>query len=155
MTKDLEQHWNEYMRTKSTRVRELLIKQYQPLVEYVANGFKYSGSSVLEHQDLISAGLIGLLEAIERYDFSKKVQFCKKYLVKKYNFTKMVNQVTSNYSVWNTPRSGGKARKLFTQLFDYISFQYRRNSRNLRHLQSFVRPNCHKGCVCLHIAKDL
>ena len=57
MTKDLEQHWNEYMRTKSTRVRELLIKQYQPLVEYVANGFKYSGSSVLEHQDLISAGL--------------------------------------------------------------------------------------------------
>jgi len=55
--------------------REDLILEYIPLVKYVA----YRIASRLPHNvdldDLINAGVIGLIDAVEKYDPSKKIKF--------------------------------------------------------------------------------
>jgi RNA polymerase sigma-B factor len=55
-----------------TRARDRLIQLYLPLVETFAN--RYSRGDV-EHDDLVQAGSIGLLNAIQRYDRRRGEEF--------------------------------------------------------------------------------
>lgn len=72
---EVEEKWREYFRTKNTELRNQLAINYQGLVHYVAQGFRYEGVSVLEWKDLLSSGNVGLLEAIERFDPARKIKF--------------------------------------------------------------------------------
>jgi len=71
----MDEKWREYMRTKSAGLRNQLALEYQGLVQYVARGFQYEGASVLESSDMLSAGNVGLLEAIERFDPTRNIKF--------------------------------------------------------------------------------
>lgn len=75
MHSEVDKKWREYMQTRNPRVRNQLALEYQGLVQYVARGFQHEGVSVLESDDLISAGNMGLLEAIERFDPTRKIKF--------------------------------------------------------------------------------
>ena len=67
--------WNEYAATKSSEVREQLILEYAPLVKLVAGRLSmYLGYNV-EYDDLVSYGIFGLIDAIDKYDFTKEVKF--------------------------------------------------------------------------------
>ncbi len=55
-----------------TRARDRLVELYLPLVETLAR--RHRGSRA-EHDDLVQAGSIGLLNAIERYDPSRSDEF--------------------------------------------------------------------------------
>ena len=67
--------WSEFSTTKDGRLRDVLVKHYQPLVKYVASGFKVPQASVLEWNDLVGAGLVGLIEAVDRFDPQREIKF--------------------------------------------------------------------------------
>jgi RNA polymerase sigma factor for flagellar operon FliA len=75
-----EAQWQEYHRTKNPRLRDAFIRQYAPLVKYVAGKVAIGMPANVEFDDLVSCGTFGLLDAIERYDASKNVKF-KTYAV--------------------------------------------------------------------------
>ena len=55
--------------------RERLIMEYAPLVKYIANRIAMRLPPHIEVNDLINAGVIGLIDAIEKFDPSKEVKF--------------------------------------------------------------------------------
>ncbi len=54
---------------------EDVIKEFLPLINYWANRYVYYGTPVLSKEDLVSAGVVGLIEAYHRFDPSKNVKF--------------------------------------------------------------------------------
>ena len=67
--------WNEYTRTKSAELREKIIIEYAPLVKLVAGRLSmYLGYNV-EYDDLVSYGIFGLIDAIDKFDPTKEVKF--------------------------------------------------------------------------------
>lgn len=67
--------WDEYSRTKSPEVREKIILEYAPLVKVVAGRLSmYLGYNV-EYEDLVSYGVFGLIDAIDKFDYGKNVKF--------------------------------------------------------------------------------
>ena len=67
--------WEEYDKTKSSAVREKIILEYAPLVKVVAGRLSmYLGYNV-EYEDLVSYGIFGLIDAIDKFDFLKDVKF--------------------------------------------------------------------------------
>lgn len=67
--------WESYAKTKSLEVREKLILEYAPLVKLVAGRLSmYLGYNV-EYDDLVSYGIFGLIDAIDKFDSMKAVKF--------------------------------------------------------------------------------
>lgn len=67
--------WEEYAKAKSPEIREKIILEYAPLVKVVAGRLSmYLGYSV-EYEDLVSYGIFGLIDAIDKFDFLKDVKF--------------------------------------------------------------------------------
>ena len=67
--------WVKYKRTCSTESREELILHYAPLVKYVAGRVSSGLPSTVEFGDLVSYGVFGLLDAIEKYDPQRGIKF--------------------------------------------------------------------------------
>ncbi|MGB9682047.1 MAG: sigma-70 family RNA polymerase sigma factor [bacterium] len=59
----------------SREKKEEFALKYLPLVKYVMNRFYIRETSVISKEDLFNWGVIGLMEAIERYDETKGVRF--------------------------------------------------------------------------------
>ena len=72
--------WHEFKKTRSTKIRDQFIKQYMPLVKYVAGKVSTGMPESVEFDDLVGYGQFGLLDAISRYDPDKNVKF-KTYAV--------------------------------------------------------------------------
>lgn len=65
----------EYAKTKSSEAREKIILEYAPLVKVVAGRLSmYLGYNV-EYEDLVSYGIFGLIDAIDKFDCFKEVKF--------------------------------------------------------------------------------
>ena len=75
-----EELWKEYRKTKSPELRDKFIRQYLPLVKYVAGKVGVGMPGSVEFDDLVGFGQFGLLDAIEKYDPGKSVKF-KTYAV--------------------------------------------------------------------------
>lgn len=67
--------WEEYASKRSAELREQLILEYAPLVKLVAGRLSmYLGYNV-EYDDLVSYGIFGLIDAIDKFELSKDVKF--------------------------------------------------------------------------------
>lgn len=67
--------WQEYSRKPSPELREEIILEYAQLVKIVAGRLSmYLGYNV-EYDDLVSYGIFGLIDAIDKYDAGKDVKF--------------------------------------------------------------------------------
>ncbi|MDE6701306.1 MAG: sigma-70 family RNA polymerase sigma factor, partial [Acetatifactor sp.] len=65
----------EYAKTKNADLREKIILEYAPLVKVVAGRLSmYLGYNV-EYEDLVSYGIFGLIDAIDKFDCMKEVKF--------------------------------------------------------------------------------
>ena len=65
----------EYAKVKTPEVREKIILEYAPLVKVVAGRLSmYLGYNV-EYEDLVSYGIFGLIDAIDKFDCMKEVKF--------------------------------------------------------------------------------
>ncbi|MGN1197027.1 MAG: FliA/WhiG family RNA polymerase sigma factor [Acetatifactor sp.] len=65
----------EYAKAKTPEIREKIILEYAPLVKVVAGRLSmYLGYNV-EYEDLVSYGIFGLIDAIDKFDCFKEVKF--------------------------------------------------------------------------------
>lgn len=67
--------WKSYAETKSPMIREKLILEYSPLVKFVAGRLSIYFGSYVEYDDLVSFGVFGLIDAIDKFDVTKGVKF--------------------------------------------------------------------------------
>jgi RNA polymerase sigma factor for flagellar operon FliA len=74
-TGSTENLWREYKARPGKDLRDRLILTYAPLVKYVAGRLGAGLPSHVEESDLVSYGLLGLIDAIERYDPERDVKF--------------------------------------------------------------------------------
>lgn len=55
--------------------KEKIVEKYIPLVKYLASRIMLGKAKYIEYEDLVSYGIVGLLDAINRYDSSKGMKF--------------------------------------------------------------------------------
>jgi RNA polymerase sigma factor for flagellar operon FliA len=67
--------WEQYKHSGDRQVRDQLIVLYSPLVKYVAARVAVGLPQHVDTADLASYGIIGLIDAIDRYDPVRKVKF--------------------------------------------------------------------------------
>jgi RNA polymerase sigma factor for flagellar operon FliA len=72
---DIDALWEEYKATSAPRARERLILHYAPLVNAVAGRVGMRLPSTVEQADLVSYGMFGLIDAIEKYQTDRSVKF--------------------------------------------------------------------------------
>jgi RNA polymerase sigma factor for flagellar operon FliA len=75
-----EELWVIYRKDRDPKIREAFIKQYAPLVKYVAGKVAVGMPHNVEFDDLVGFGVFGLIDAIDKFDPEKNVKF-KTYAV--------------------------------------------------------------------------
>ena len=67
--------WEKYTKNPTQEMRAQIIIEYAPLVKIVAGRLSmYLGGNV-EYEDLVSYGVFGLIDAIDKFDTNKDVKF--------------------------------------------------------------------------------
>lgn len=70
--------WRTYLAKKSPDTRRALVMEYIGLVKFVISKFRSNArqaASVIDENDLMQIGMIGLLDAIDRFDPQRGVKF--------------------------------------------------------------------------------
>jgi RNA polymerase sigma factor for flagellar operon FliA len=67
--------WESFKATGDARMRERLILHYSPLVKYVAGRVGVGLPPNIEQADLVSYGIFGLIDAIEKFDITRSIKF--------------------------------------------------------------------------------
>lgn len=108
--------WREYIGSGSEEARHTLILNYIGLVKYVIYHMSMPENSILEERDFVNIGVIGLCEAIERYDIERGIKF-------------------ESYAV---PRIKGKIRDEMRRL-DWLSRTARKKAADLMQATDLIR----------------
>ncbi|HKE81147.1 MAG TPA: RNA polymerase sigma factor WhiG [Solirubrobacteraceae bacterium] len=72
---ELRDLWRRYKASGDVHARERLVVAYSPLVKYVAGRMASGLPAHVEEADLISYGLVGLINAIERFEPEREIKF--------------------------------------------------------------------------------
>jgi RNA polymerase sigma factor FliA len=72
---ELQEVWREFKETGSRTARERLILHYAPLVKYVAGRLGAGLPQSVEQADLVSNGMFGLMDALDKFDTAREVKF--------------------------------------------------------------------------------
>lgn len=67
--------WSDFQRSREPALRNRLVVQYSPLVKYVAGRMRSRLPHSVDQDDLVSDGVLGLMDAIERFDPSRGLSF--------------------------------------------------------------------------------
>lgn len=67
--------WVRYKQEQDSSARDELILNYSPLVKYVAGRLASSLPQTVDTADLISYGIFGLIDAIEKFDPGRAIKF--------------------------------------------------------------------------------
>lgn len=67
--------WKKYKRTKNRALKEEIVKRYLYLVKYVAGRVAIGLPPNVEFNDLVSYGILGLFDAINKYDVTQGNKF--------------------------------------------------------------------------------
>jgi RNA polymerase sigma factor for flagellar operon FliA len=72
---EIETLWQIYQQSRNRQLRGQLIINYLPLVKYIAGRLAVNLPAHLDKEDLINNGVIGLIEAVDRYDCQRNIKF--------------------------------------------------------------------------------
>ncbi len=72
---DLAMHWTRWLNRKNAASRDHLIVHYSPLVKFVAGRIGAGLPNSVDPGDLVSSGVFGLIDAIDRFDPERGVKF--------------------------------------------------------------------------------
>ena len=72
---DLSKLWREYKESQNPGARATLITHYLGLVRFIAGRIALNSPPHVEEDDLLSWGILGLLDAVEKFDLAQKVNF--------------------------------------------------------------------------------
>src|SRR3954464_14173026 len=67
--------WKEFKDTAEQHLRERLTLHYAPLVKYGAGRVGVGLPPNIEQADLVSYGIFGLIDAIEKFDLERAIKF--------------------------------------------------------------------------------
>jgi RNA polymerase sigma factor FliA len=67
--------WQRFKRDGDREARDRLVVHYSPLVKFVAGRVRSGLPPAVEHADLVSDGVIGLMDALEKFDPDRGLQF--------------------------------------------------------------------------------
>ncbi|MDQ2754259.1 MAG: RNA polymerase sigma factor WhiG [Actinomycetota bacterium] len=67
--------WADYKASGARHLRDQLIVRYSPLVKYVAGRVSVGLPHSIEQADLVSYGMFGLIDAIEKFDTARNIKF--------------------------------------------------------------------------------
>ncbi len=67
--------WQDYKDHADRADRDRLIVHYAPLVKYVAGRVRSGLPNSVESADLVSYGMFGLIDAIDKFDLERKIKF--------------------------------------------------------------------------------
>ena len=73
--RDMREVWLEYKAGKTESMRNALMENYLHLVRYNAERIYQKLPDEVELDDLMSAGIFGLMDAIDKFDLEHKVKF--------------------------------------------------------------------------------
>jgi RNA polymerase sigma factor for flagellar operon FliA len=71
----IDQIWEHFHKTRDDHYRNLLMEYYRDLVKYCAERLHSKLPDKVELDDLISAGIFGLMDAIDAFDPTRGVKF--------------------------------------------------------------------------------
>src|SRR5687768_2834809 len=74
-TSTLDVLWRDFKASHDEGLRERLILHYSPLVKYVAGRVSVGLPATIEQADLVSYGIFGLIDAIEKFDIERGIKF--------------------------------------------------------------------------------
>ena len=74
-TVSCEQLWLDYKHRRDPAARDALIERHLHLVKYIAGRVVMHLPASVELDDLISYGIFGLLDAIDKFDFRRGIKF--------------------------------------------------------------------------------
>ena len=72
---DLHMQWTRWLNRRNMAARDHLIVHYSPVVKFVAGRVGAGLPSSVDPGDLVSSGVFGLIDAIERFDPERGVKF--------------------------------------------------------------------------------
>ncbi len=72
---DMRDVWCRFKRSGDRSLRNLLMENYLPIVKYNAERISAKLPDEVESDDLVSAGIFGLMDAIQAYDLERGVKF--------------------------------------------------------------------------------
>jgi len=67
--------WDKYKKTGDSLLREKIILKYSSLVKYIAGRIALNMPPHIEFDDLVSYGIFGLIDAIEKFDPDRGIKF--------------------------------------------------------------------------------
>ena len=70
-----EKEWYEFKEGHSEDARTKLAEKYIPLVKYTVDRIASKFPEHVDKEDLIHDGIIGLLDAIDKFDYKKEIKF--------------------------------------------------------------------------------
>lgn len=71
----IEEIWTEYRRTGTEELRNVLMERYLPLVKYNAERIHTKLPEEVDIEDLMSAGIFGLMDTIDAFDLDRGIKF--------------------------------------------------------------------------------
>jgi RNA polymerase sigma factor FliA len=72
---ELDRLWTEFKERAEQTARERLILHYAPLVKYVVGRLAAGLPHTVERADLVSYGMFGLMDALDKFDRTREVKF--------------------------------------------------------------------------------
>jgi len=75
---NIDDVWKKYRKTKDEKSRDILVKNYIPLVKYLSDRIVYHLPDYVrfnDREDLYIEGIIGLIEAIDRFEPEQNFKF--------------------------------------------------------------------------------
>ena len=121
----------EYAANKRPETREQLILEYAPLVKAVAGRLSmYLGYNV-DYEDLVSYGIFGLIDAIDKFDCLKEVKF-ETYAslrirgaildqIRKMDWIpRTIRQRQKKIDAWNRPRDAVQRMKTLQRDWEFL-----------------------------------
>lgn len=116
-----EKLWREYKLNGSEQARDGLITEYAYLAKYAVDRLNLSPSGALGYEDLIGHAVIGLIDAIEKFDPERNVKF------ETYALTRIRGEVIDIIrSLDWTPRSVRRNETLLRDAYARLEMQFKR-----------------------------
>ena len=72
---ELQEWWTRFRKTKAEDARNRLMEYYLPIVKYTAERMRTKLPDEVDVDDLISAGIFGLMDAINAFDVNRGFKF--------------------------------------------------------------------------------
>jgi RNA polymerase sigma factor for flagellar operon FliA len=113
--RDETELWKEYKASKNAEIRSYLAEKYSPLVKHVAGKVAIGMPQNVEFEDLVSYGVFGLLDAIDKFDPKREIKF------KTYAMTRIRGSIFDELrSIDWIPRSIRQKAKQYEQIMSML-----------------------------------